>query len=292
VTIVYALLAALGNGLNVMTQHTASVRAPKRSSGWSLVLYLAQNRLWLLGWVALIGAFVFQALALHVGEISVVQPLLVTELVFTLALRRLWLRQAIRPVTWWAAAATCVCLSVFLATSEPHGGREFPAAHTWILPGAVTAGAAALLTVLGTRGSPVRRAALLGSATAIMWALVATLIKAMTYTLTEFGVGGMFAHWPVYALAAAGLGTEVLEQAMLHAGPLSVSQPLLVIVDPIVSILLSVLIFGEYFTENAGQLALAAAAFAGMCCAVVTLIRTAPATISPATATQRHNDSS
>jgi len=35
-------------------------------------------------------AFVFQALALHSGQMSVVQPLLVTELVFALILRRRW----------------------------------------------------------------------------------------------------------------------------------------------------------------------------------------------------------
>jgi hypothetical protein len=62
----------------------------------------------------------------------------------------------------------------------------------------------------------------------------------------------MFAHWPVYALAASGAVTEVLEQATLHVGPLSVSQ-FLVIVDPIVSIALSVWIFDEYFTLGPGS---------------------------------------
>lgn len=56
------------------------------------------------------------------------------------------------------------------------------------------------------RGTVVRRTALLASAAAVMWALVAVLVKTMTDALTEFGVGGMFAHWPVYALAGAGPG--------------------------------------------------------------------------------------
>jgi hypothetical protein len=65
----------------------ASPRRPG-ASGWRLVVYLFRNPLWLFGWVALAGAFVFQALALHDGHISVVQPLLATEPVFTLVLRR------------------------------------------------------------------------------------------------------------------------------------------------------------------------------------------------------------
>ena len=58
--IVFALLAALANAINEATQHVASTAAPRRSSGWRLVLYLFRNPLWLFGWVALAGAFVFQ----------------------------------------------------------------------------------------------------------------------------------------------------------------------------------------------------------------------------------------
>jgi hypothetical protein len=117
-----------------------------------------------------------------------------------------------------------------------------------------------------------------------MWALVATFIKTTTQTLTQYGIAGMFTHWPVYALAASGLGAEILNQAALHVGPLSTSQPFLVIVDPIVSIALSVWIFEEYFTPNAARITLAVVSFAGMCAAVTILVRTAPATMTaPAT---------
>ena len=100
--VVFALLAALSNAASVATQHVASTADPRRSSGWRLVVYLFRNPLWLFGWVALAAAFGFQALALHSGLVSVVQPLLVTELVFALVLRRFWIRQSIRLITWGA----------------------------------------------------------------------------------------------------------------------------------------------------------------------------------------------
>jgi drug/metabolite transporter (DMT)-like permease len=284
VTIVFALLAAVCNAVNVTTQHVASTSDPKGSKGWRLVLYLFSSPLWLLGWVALAAAFVFQALSLHRGEMSVVQPMLVTELVFVLVLRRVVIHQAIRAITWWAAGLTCMMLALFVAMSEPQGGNDFPSSHAWVVATAVAVAAAAVLAMLGMRGSPVRRAALLGSSTAIMWALVATFIKTTTQTLTHYGIAGMFTHWPVYALAASGLGAEILNQAALHVGPLSTSQPFLVIVDPIVSIALSVWIFEEYFTPNAVRITLAALGFFGMCAAVTILIRTAPSTMAgPAT---------
>jgi drug/metabolite transporter (DMT)-like permease len=279
VTIVFALLAALGNAFNVTAQHIASTDSPEKAAGWRFVVYLFKNPLWLFGWGGLAGAAIFQALALHAGEMSVVQPLLVTELIYALVLRRLWLHQPIHSVTWWAAVGTCVGLAVFLAMSEPEGGRPAPSSHAWISAGSATVGAATLLALLATRGSPARRAALLATATAGMWALVAALLKATAETLSQFGVGGMFGHWPVYALAAVGLVTEFFQQATLHAGPLSVAQPLLVIVNPIVSIALSVAIFGEHFTLDASRLAVGATAFATMCGGVAVLTRTAPTTM-------------
>ena len=77
---------------------------------------------------------------------------------------------------------------------------------------------------------------------------------------------------------------EILEQTALHVGPLSVSQPFLVIVDPIVSIVLSVWVFAEVFTENAFRLTVGIVAFAVMCAAAAVLARTAPATMEGAAA--------
>ncbi|HUO48650.1 MAG TPA: DMT family transporter, partial [Acidimicrobiales bacterium] len=264
-TVVYALLTAFSNALNVTTQHKASIANPPRARGWRFVVYLFKNPLWLFGWGALAAAFVFQALALRDGQLSVVQPLLVTELVFVLVLRRLWIHQVIRTITWGAAVVTCVSLALFLAMSEPQGGNAAASSHAWVYAGTTTIGAAALLALFGMWGSPGRRAALMGSSTAILWALVATFIKTTMDTLSRFGVAGMFVHWPVYALAATGLAAEVLNQVALHVGPLSVSQPFLVIVDPIASIALSVWVFEEYFTPSAPRLALAAISFAIMC---------------------------
>jgi drug/metabolite transporter (DMT)-like permease len=279
VVIVFALLAALCNAANVVTQHMASISDPEHSSGRRLVRYLFHSPLWLFGWVALAGAFLFQALALHDGLVSIVQPLLATELVFALVLRQFWVHQSILLAAWGGAALTCVSLAVFVTASEPRGGHATPTSHHWLAAIVACAVGAGVMAVLAHWGSPGVRAALYGSAAAIMWALTATFIKATTDTLTAFGVAGMFTRWPVYALAVGGVAGTLLQQAALHVGPLRVSQPFLVIVDPIVSIALSVWLFDERFTSNDAVLAVAAAAFAAMCVGVVILTQTAPATM-------------
>jgi drug/metabolite transporter (DMT)-like permease len=278
-SLLFALLAALSNAANVITQHVASTSDPDESKGWRLVWYLVSNPLWLFGGAALIGAFVFQALALHNGSLSTVQTLLMTDLVFSLVLRRLWIRQSVSLQAWAAAALTCAAVSVFIVTAEPRGGHAQANSSAWtatIIACAITAG---VLALLGTRGSPSRRAALLAISSSVVWAIEATFIKSMTDTLTEDGIGAAFLHWPVYAVAVGGVAGSVLTQAALHVGPLRVSQPLLVIVDPLVSIVLSVYLFGEYFSLNIGDLTLASASFTILCVGVVWLTRSAPQTV-------------
>jgi drug/metabolite transporter (DMT)-like permease len=276
VTVTFALAAAFANAVNIMTQHSASVTAPERHGGWRLALYLLRNPLWWFGSAAAIGGFVFYAIALHDGQLAVVQPLLIAELVFTLVLRRLFIRQHVVAIAWVSAAAIGVALAVFLVAADPHGGTPSPSSAAWVstvLIGGAVIGAAVGLT---WRGSAVRKAALYGVAAALTWALCATFIKATTDTLASDGVLGMFLHWPVYALAVTGLAGVVLQQTALHVGPLSVSQPMIVVVDPVASIFLSVWLFDEQFTHSPVRLFVAAVAFAVMAAGVVELSRTTP----------------
>lgn len=276
ITVIFALAAAFSNAVNIMTQHSASVGAPKRQGGWRLAVYLLHQPLWLLGWIAAAGGFAFQSIALYKGQLGVVQPLLVTELVFALVLRRVWIRQDVARAAWGSAVAICVALAVFLVMAHPHGGHSTANGREWLSVFLVFGGIIAALALLARRGSPLRRAALFATAASLTWALCATFIKATTDTLAAFGVVGMFLHWPLYALAASGVAGIVLQQAALHVGPLSVSQPLVVVVDPVASIVLSVWLFDEHFTQNPARILLAVVAFAVMAAGVTVLSRTTP----------------
>lgn len=276
ITIIFALAAALANAVHLMTQHAASVGVSKTHRGRDLVAFLIRQPLWLLGWAAAAGGFAFQAVALHNGQLSIVQPLLVTELVFALLLRRFWIHQHIAKMAWTAALITCAALTVFLTAAEPHGGHLQPDAADWAFALAVFGGAVALSAVMARWGSPVRRAALYATAASITWALMAAFIKATTNVLVASGPVGVLEHWPIYALVASGVLGSVLQQAALQVGPLSVSQPLIVVIDPAVAIVLSVWIFDERFTVSVVQKIIAGVAFCIMAVGVTVLSRAAP----------------
>jgi len=279
--VAFALTAAFSSAVNLITQHAASISAPKREKGWRLALYLLRHPLWLLGWAAAAGTFIFQALALHNGPMSVVQPVLVTELVFVLVLRRVWIHQQVAAAAWASVLVVCVALAVFLIAAEPSGGHPVPDTNEWLSAVLVFGGATVVLTALGRTGPPMRRAAVFAVAAALTWAMEATFLKAATDTLTAFGIPGMLIRWPVYALIGAGIAGTLLEQAALHVGPLSVSQPMLVIVNPFASIILSVWLFDERFTNSPAKVAVGVVSFAVMAAGVTMLTRTAPQDLRP-----------
>lgn len=278
----FALAAAFANAVHLMTQHAASTDIPEHHRGVALVGYLFRHPLWLLGWLAAAGGFAFQALALHNGALSVVQPLLVTELVFALVLRRFWVHQEIARAAWGSAVVVVVALAAFLSVANPTGGHPVPNKAEWASALLTFGGLVAALSALGWRkGAPVRRAALFAAAASITWALMATFIKAATRTLADHGVIGMLAHWPVYALLASGVVGTVVQQAALQSGPLSVSQPVLIVIDPAAAIVLSVWLFDDRLTGDPVQLAGAVVAFVVMAVGVVALSRTAPPDLAP-----------
>jgi drug/metabolite transporter (DMT)-like permease len=276
VSALFAFAAAFSNALNLVTQHVASTAAPAKDKGWRLAVYLVTNPLWLLGSGALLGGFVFQALALYKGRLSVVQAILVTELVFSLLIGRIWLRRPVRGAAWASASVTGAGLALFLAMSQPEGGHANPTRAAW-LPVLLTMGGAVVALCLVARSGPDRRrAACYATASGIVWATTATLIKAATDAFASGGVVGLFEHGAVYGVAVTGLLGTILTQAALHRGPLAVSQSLMVIVDPLVSILLGVWLFGERFTHPPAEIAAGALGFATMVVGVVCLTRTAP----------------
>jgi drug/metabolite transporter (DMT)-like permease len=284
VSVLFAFASAFCNSLNVVTQHVASTAAPAREKGWRLAVYLVHNPLWLFGVAVMIGAFLFQAIALDKGQLSVVQSILVTELVFSLVLGRLWLRRHVVAAAWASACFTSAGLAVFLVMSEPKGGHPQATAAAW-LPALLACGlAAAVITVLAGGGSPVRRAALYATASGIVWAAFATFLKSTTDVLTANGVVVTLERGGIYGVVVTGIIGTVLTQAALHVGPLGVSQPLMVIVNPVVSIGLSVWLYGEHFTGGATQITAGMIGFAVMVVGVVFLARTAPSFEAPATA--------
>lgn len=242
---ILALGAAFANALVSVFQRIAVEDAPAEDTlRLRLITHALRRGIWLLGFLLMVLSFVIQAVALHVGRMSEVQPILTTELLFLVVVLGAWFRFPVTAREWLGVAALSVGLSGFLVFASPGGGREIPAGWSWIeVCGSclVVMGAA---TIAALRGPRWWRAAMFGAAGAIGFAFTAALTK----TVTNFVAGDwitMFRHWETYGVAVMGVVSVFLAQNAFHAGPIAASQSTLVLVDPLASILIGVGLYGD-----------------------------------------------
>jgi drug/metabolite transporter (DMT)-like permease len=279
--IVFAILSALSNACSAILQRLAVVeRAGQKTSIWRTAIELVRQPAWLLGGLFLVGTFGFQALALYFGPLSVVQPVLVLELIFTLGLRAFLLHDHIASRTWSAALMICLGLAAFLLVASPDEGTAVPNARQWMLAVGTRGLAVVALLLFSRYGSPARRAALFGAATAVVWSVDAAFVKQTVDVLAHSGALGLLTHWPLYAMIATGVLGTVLLQGAYAVGPLAASQATLLIVDPLVSIALGIELFGEQLRTGPGYVSGAIAALGVLAAGVVMLSVWAPPVMS------------
>jgi uncharacterized membrane protein len=242
---VLALAAALANALTSVLQRMGVEDAPAETTmRLSLLAYAVRRGVWLLGFAFMIFSFLLQSFALHIGRLSVVQPILTMELLFLVAILGTYFRFSITIREWVGVGAIAFGLSGFLYFAAPGGGDEVPTNLGWIVVGG-SACFLIVLTVVATRWGPRWwKAAMFGSAAAISYAFTAALIK----TVSDYAASDwirMFEHWQTYGVAVFGLLGLFLTQNAFHAGPLAASQSTLVLVDPLVSICLGIALYGD-----------------------------------------------
>jgi drug/metabolite transporter (DMT)-like permease len=246
-SVVFALCAALSNAVATVLQRKAALTVP-RSEGFraGLMLDLLRRPVWLAGILAVIAAAVCQALALASGPLTIVQPLFVLELPLTLIVASLLMNRHLPGTGWLAVAVVVAGLAVALAAASPTGNRTHVALDRWIPALAVCMGLVAALALAALRRPQGRaRAACLGAATAISYAVTAALMKASTHILEEQGLTGFFSAWQTYAFAATGVCALFLLENAMQAGPLVASQPALTLGDALVSLALGITLYEE-----------------------------------------------
>ena len=247
-----ALIASVFTALASVAQRRAAAPAPGEGGlGLNLVHYLLHRPVWFLGIASMILGFAFQVAALRVGSLSLVQPIIATELLIVFALIALRHRHRVHARDWLAALGMAIALGAFLALARPVGGHEHASGSMWALAGISTFVLAALLALMAyvprtqnARSNANRKAALLGIAAATGFGFVAAVIKELSTHFVQ-GPAAVFSNWSPYVLLLAGAGSMFLASHAFQAGSLAASQPGLTIVDPLVASVLGVVLFGE-----------------------------------------------
>lgn len=255
-TYLLAVLAACANATSSVLQRKAGRRV---SQGENLSLRLIGSLLhqpvWFGGILAVTIGFLLQAAALGNGQLSLVEPILVLELPFTLLLATRVFRTRLHRREWGTIAAMSAGLAGLLYSLSPSGGKpEGVRWYGWVIGIGINLAFVAVMVAWGRRGPAGRgpssgrggalQAAVLAVGAGAMFGLTAALMKGMTGVFPR-GMAALMTSWQVYAMIAAGIGAMFLVQSAMNAGRLVAAQPGLTLTDPIVSILWGVLVFHE-----------------------------------------------
>ncbi len=237
------LAAALFAVASVAQQKAAADVPDDKAMGLRLIGQLVRRPLWWAGLLGDAGGFLAQGAALGLGSLLLVQPLLVTALLFALPLGAAWAGRRLSRSDWLWAAVLSLSLAVFVVVADPTAGIDRAPARDWL------AVAAALTPVLGLclLGAATRRtnrAMPLAVATGILYGVTAALTKSVVAHLGD-GIVPLLSSWETYALAAvATLGT-VCQQSAFQAGDLGVSMPAVTVLEPVVAVGIGVSILQE-----------------------------------------------
>lgn len=270
--VILALAAGLCNALATIFERMGVENAPADSSmRWKLMAHALRRPAWWLGLLSMVGAFLFQVAALSQGALTLVQPILVTELLFLVIVLRVWFG---RPLGWREAAGvllTVAGLATFLAVSDQGGGNALPNTLGWLLMMLACVGAVGICITMARFGSRPWRSAWYGAAAAVSFAVCAAFMKATTVWMDRGGFVALFSHFEPYGIALAGLAGLFFAQNAFHAGPITASQASLVIVDPIASIVIGVGLFGDNLRGGIDTLAVDALALLVMSLGLIVL---------------------
>ncbi|MED7827777.1 DMT family transporter, partial [Streptomyces chiangmaiensis] len=190
VSLACAVLAAASNAVGSVMQRWAALLVP-RSDHFRIGLMwdLLRTPVWVLGIGGVIFAALFQGAALATGPLAVVQPVFLLELPFTLLIAGIAFHRPVTRATWLSVGSIVVSLCLGLFAAAPSGGTLQAPAALWVAVTTCCLGAMALLCTIAFRHRVGRsRAAYMGLAAAIGYALTAALMKSATDTLGRQGI--------------------------------------------------------------------------------------------------------
>ncbi|MFF3847595.1 DMT family transporter [Streptomyces sp. NPDC002328] len=271
--LVLAVSAACCLGFGFVLQQNAAQKAPLGDFlSPRLLLDLVRMPRWLGGMGLMVVGMALGAVALGNGEISLVEPLLATNLLFALALSRHQTRQPLGRQGWAGLLLLAGGVTAFIVAGQPRGGTAVtdPLRH-WLIIGAVV-GLALLLTAYAKRHARVSTGPVLLSLSAgLLYGVQDALTRVSGERFSEGGFLELLTGWQPYAVLALGVTGLVLVQSAFETAPLRLSLPALTAAQPIAGIVCGVGFLGDRLRTDTGALAWESAGLAAIVTGIVLL---------------------
>jgi drug/metabolite transporter (DMT)-like permease len=242
---ILAVLAAVSFALAATLWQRASMAAGFEAGKPQGFARLLTNWVWLAGLGAQILGVVLQAAALDRGRVAIIQPLLVTAVIWAMPLGYFLTNQSITRRHILGAAIVVAGLAIFASVGDPAGGVDNAPTRDWIAAFLVVGAVCAALLLFAGRGGLSARAAVFGTVAGILYGISATLMKPVVENLHANGGVAVLESWELWVMAVTGIVGFYLQQVSLATGRLVTSVATVSVANPVVSVLLGVLVLQE-----------------------------------------------
>ncbi len=251
-----AAAALLGFGW-VLQQRVAVHSSSSGLMSWSLLRDLIGTWMWWGGIAAMTAGQSLSAWALQLGPVTLVEPLLVTGLLFAFIVSAIASHERVRWQEIVGTVVLCCALGAFLAVADPRADKHLAPTRPAIIVGAVViALVAAGLVALGkTVGSLAIECVLIGLAAGAMYGLQDAATRGAIVAVQHRAVLDLVrTPWPYVVLAAATAGV-LLSQSAFRAGRLDYALPPTTTAQAIAGVLLGIGVLEDQLSVSGAGIA-------------------------------------
>lgn len=271
--IAIALSGALAFAAATVAQQRAAARSSDEDArGRSFITQLLRRPQWWVGTLGNGAGYALQALALGLGALVIVQPLMVTSLLFALPLGAWWSRRRMTGSAWLWGLVLSGALALFVLFARPNPGIGRASLGGWLVICAVGVPIVVGCVAVAHKRSGAVRASLLAIAVGLLAGALAVLTKTVVATI-PLGITHVLAAPETYALIAVGLGGVYLQQLAFQAGALQASLPVMAVLEPLVAAGLGIALLHERLHMSALTMAVLSVAVVAMTLATIRLAR-------------------
>ncbi len=268
------LVAAVLLGIGFVLQQYAALQEPEsRFLSPRILTDLLRKPRWLIGIACMVAGQLLAAWSLGHLELTLVEPLLTTYLLFALILAVPMSKQAMHWTEVTGALILCAGVALLsLTRSTKPIGLSFGSFSHWYAA-AIIAGIAYIAVLAGMSRHGPARATLIGLAAGLVFGIQDALTRQTLEILQGHPVSVLLSTWPPYCLLATGIVGLWLMQNAFSAGPLHASLPTIAAGEPVAGIALGIVVFGDRIQVSAGMLAIEAGGIAALIVGVVLVAR-------------------
>ncbi len=252
VAVMFGVSSAVVYGTSIVVQHrTAQQHAGHTGEASAAgLLMLIRSPVWWLAILGDVGGFLLQIIALSLGSVVLIQPLVVLMLPVSLLVSYLLGGHRPRLGDYLGVLAVLGGLGVFLALIGVPSPGHLPPPGYLALALVVVGCFGVLLCLVVTGCNRVVRGAVYGAAAGMYFGTLAVMVDAVSERVSHAGVHGLFTTArglvPFSGILILGAIGIALTQMSFQVGELKATLPANLATDPLTAVLLGVILLHEH----------------------------------------------